>query len=116
MDIEKAVSAVIKEIREMRKISQEKLANNSGLYRTYISNLERGLKSPKVVTLHKISCALNVDLAQIIALAEAKLPRNRRIVRDQPSLVHTNKTLLWVQRNPYRPRKTANSNIRKRKR
>jgi len=68
--IEKKFGAVLKEIRTEKKISQEKLAEYSNLDRTYISLLERGLRQPTIVTLFKISKALNIKPNEFILRIE----------------------------------------------
>jgi len=46
--------------------SQEALAAKCGLHRTYISQLERQIKSPSLDTLHKLSVALEIDICSLI--------------------------------------------------
>jgi transcriptional regulator with XRE-family HTH domain len=48
---------VLRELRENKKLSQEKLAEFCDLDRTYISLLERGLRQPTLTTLFKLSDA-----------------------------------------------------------
>jgi transcriptional regulator with XRE-family HTH domain len=60
--IDQAVAKVLREIREERGLSQEQLSFEAELHRTYISQLERGLKSVTVKTLLRITTALKVDL------------------------------------------------------
>ena len=50
----------MKACRESQGISQEKLAEYANLHRTYIGSIERGEKIPSLVTVIKISKALNV--------------------------------------------------------
>lgn len=57
--IEIAFGKLIKEHRQMLCISQEKLAELAGLHRTYISQIERGLKSPSLKSLMTLATALN---------------------------------------------------------
>lgn len=47
-------------------MSQEQLANISGMDRTYISMLERGLKVPTITTLIKIGKALEIKPSDIL--------------------------------------------------
>lgn len=50
----------LREIRNAAQISQEKLALECGLDRTYISMLERGLKIPTLKTIEQLSGTLNI--------------------------------------------------------
>ena len=45
MDMEKAVGAELKACRQIKQISQEQLAFDAGVHRTYVSLIERGVKS-----------------------------------------------------------------------
>lgn len=53
-------------IRQSKGLSQEQLAETSGLHRTYISSLERGKRNPTIVTLSALSDALNISLSELI--------------------------------------------------
>ena len=57
-------------LRCSKNISQEKLAEISGLHRTYISSLERGKRNPTLLTLLAISKALDVSLAELLSFNE----------------------------------------------
>lgn len=61
----------LKKLRTERDISQEEFAANVGLHRTYISQLERGLKSPSLRTLEKICDELNISLVQLMEHIES---------------------------------------------
>lgn len=56
----------IKKERIEKELSQEQLAEETGLHRTYISQLERGLRNPTITTLLKITKVLNVSLDALI--------------------------------------------------
>jgi transcriptional regulator with XRE-family HTH domain len=47
-------------------LSQERLAELSGLHRTYIGQLERGKKSPTVKTIFDIGKALGILPSELI--------------------------------------------------
>jgi len=52
----------VRKYREQKEYSQEELAYQAGLDRTYISGIERGERNISVITLKKISDALKTDL------------------------------------------------------
>jgi transcriptional regulator with XRE-family HTH domain len=54
----KRFGEVVRHHRQRLGISQEELADRSGLHRTYISEIERGLKSPSLKALLAIASAL----------------------------------------------------------
>lgn len=53
--------------------SQEYLAEVTGLHRTYISQLERGLKSPSVRVLSHITNALDITMGEFLRDVEELL-------------------------------------------
>ncbi|HUV47049.1 MAG TPA: helix-turn-helix transcriptional regulator [Candidatus Bathyarchaeia archaeon] len=57
----KLVSKKIKEERERKNISQESLAYEAGLYRTYIGHLENARYSPSAYVLYKLAKVLKID-------------------------------------------------------
>ena len=63
---------VIRRAREKRGVSQEQLADEAGLHRTYISLLERGLRNPSLTVITQLAQALKVHAAEIITDFEAK--------------------------------------------
>ncbi len=71
--LEVAFGNVIRELREARGLSQEVLSFRCERHRTYVSLIERGKNSPSIRTLWMLAEALEVEPAQIVALAEAKL-------------------------------------------
>jgi transcriptional regulator with XRE-family HTH domain len=56
--------------RERAGLTQERLAFQAGLSRPYISQLERGLKSPTLETLFLICEALGVSASAIVRRVE----------------------------------------------
>jgi transcriptional regulator with XRE-family HTH domain len=53
--------------REEAEISQEKLAERAGLHRTYISQLERGLKSPSLDVVISLAKGLRLTPEEFTA-------------------------------------------------
>ena len=60
--IQTAFGQVLKELRNERGLSQQQLAFDSDLDRTYISLLERGLRLPTLGTVFRIANALNLRM------------------------------------------------------
>lgn len=71
-DFRKAFGVAVRQVREDRGVSQERLSDLAGLDRTYISGLERGTRNPTLVTQRHIADALGVDLSSLVALAEGQ--------------------------------------------
>lgn len=75
LNIEQAFGIVIKKYRLERSMSQEELAFEAGLDRTYISLLERGKRKPTINTLFSISKVINIKPHIIITDIEQLLYR-----------------------------------------
>lgn len=73
MEIEKAFGQTLKELRIKSGLSQEALALECDLDRTYISLLERGLRQPTLKTLFKLSGTLEILPSKFLASLEKLL-------------------------------------------
>jgi transcriptional regulator with XRE-family HTH domain len=47
-----------------RRLSQEALALEAGIDRTYVSRLERRLENPTILVLERLAAALQADIAE----------------------------------------------------
>ena len=56
----------MREERQSRGISQEKLGTLAGLHRTYVGMIERAEKNITIVNLDKIAKALHLDAADLL--------------------------------------------------
>ncbi|MCM3359533.1 helix-turn-helix transcriptional regulator [Psychrobacillus sp. MER TA 171] len=70
MKTEEAFAIVLKTFRVKRLLTQEKLAHNCELDRTYISLLERGMRKPTLATIFVLAEALNVRPSELIRETE----------------------------------------------
>ena len=66
MDVRRRVGANLKRLREARGWSQEAMADQAGLHRTYVSGVERGVRNPTVTVLNKLAIALEAPLAELV--------------------------------------------------
>ena len=69
-DFKKRLGGKIKNYRLKAGLSQHKLGLQSNISRTQISRLENGEISTTVITLLRISKALNLDKAQLLDLLD----------------------------------------------
>lgn len=65
-----AFPTILRRLRLQKRLSQEDLALKANLHRTYVSQLERGLKSPSLKTLERLAHVLNICLSDFIKLIE----------------------------------------------
>jgi transcriptional regulator with XRE-family HTH domain len=56
----------LREVREGRGISQEKLAGLAGLHRTYVSSVERGQRNISLLNIESLALALGVTMAELM--------------------------------------------------
>ncbi len=77
MDINRSFGTVLRELRTKKGLSQEKLALESGVHRTYISQLERGLKSPSLKMVFALSRTLGSNPADLVRQTHEKTIRPR---------------------------------------
>lgn len=66
MDIRHRLGFNLKRLRTMRGWSQERLAFEAGIHRTYISDLERGARNPSILLLEKLAVPLEVSASVLI--------------------------------------------------
>jgi transcriptional regulator with XRE-family HTH domain len=67
-----------KEIARLRKrigLSPEELGFRAEVHRTYVSQLERGLKSPTLSMILRLSRALKASASKLVATVERQLHR-----------------------------------------
>jgi transcriptional regulator with XRE-family HTH domain len=61
MDMRKLVGRNAARLRKERGLTQEQLAERSGLSQQYLSGLEQGRRNPTIVTLHELAVALEAS-------------------------------------------------------
>ncbi len=64
---ERKIGKNIKKIRMQKGLSQQQLAQKSGISQSFLSALENGKKSPTVDSLNKICRSLGISLAEFFS-------------------------------------------------
>lgn len=81
--LSKTIGEVVKELREEKlKVSINKVAHEYGLDVGNTSRIENGLIEAKVITLWKISEALDIPLSELIKKIEQKMPKDFHFFED----------------------------------
>ena len=66
MDVTRIFAENIKRLRREQGISQEALADEAGLHRTYIGAVERGERNITLLSANRIAEALGVKLSECL--------------------------------------------------
>ena len=67
MEARKLVAWNLRRFRVERALSQENLAVDAGIDRTYVSRLERNLENPTVAVLERLAKALEIGIVDLFA-------------------------------------------------
>lgn len=67
----RAFGAAVRRLRTDRHFSQERLAERTGLHRTYIGGIERGERNVSLRNIARIADALAVEPSRLLLEAEA---------------------------------------------
>ena len=65
MDIRKKFGKRIKDLRLNEGMSQEALASEADLDRTYIPSIEKGNRNVSIIVIEKLAKALNVNIKDL---------------------------------------------------
>lgn len=60
------LAANLQRLRALKGISQEKLALDANVHRTYVSQLERKLKNPSLQILNRLAKVLDADVIALL--------------------------------------------------
>ena len=69
MDITPYVGPAFRQLREQFGLSQEALALNAGVDRTYVSGIERGVRNPSLKSMQRLAAELGITLDRVFILA-----------------------------------------------
>lgn len=71
--VSKVFGRVLREQRLAVDLSQETLALNADVDRTFVSQMERGIRQPTLTTLFKLAGALDISATALITRTEKQL-------------------------------------------
>lgn len=66
MDVRVRIGRNMKKLRKAKGWSQEELADQADIHRTYISGVERGLRNPTATVLEKLAVALGAKASALL--------------------------------------------------
>ena len=64
MGVKSNIGNIIKELRQLKQMSQKDLAYESNLDRSYIASVENGQRNISVINIEKLAVALGVSLKE----------------------------------------------------
>ena len=73
MPINIAVAETLRELRQKKGVSQEKLAEAIDSHQVYISEIENGKKIPSLAVIYKTAQFFNLSLSDFAAMIEEKI-------------------------------------------
>lgn len=79
------VAANVRRIRVAKELSQERLAFDSGVDRSYLGGMERGEENPTVDILDRVALTLAVPVHELFAPIEGNIPKGLRRGRKPSS-------------------------------
>ena len=65
-----ALGTAVKARRQELGLTQEQLANDSGLHQRWLSNVETGKRNPSYSSLRRLAASLELSASELIARAE----------------------------------------------
>ncbi|RWO81055.1 helix-turn-helix transcriptional regulator [Mesorhizobium sp.] len=75
MDARKIIGWNLRKFRVARGLSQERLALEAGIDRSYVGRVERGSENVTITTLELIAAVLQVSIASLLQEPESGSPR-----------------------------------------
>ena len=66
MDVRVRLGANVKRLRQAKGLSQEELAFEADMHRTYVSGIERGRRNPTITVLERLALALGATSSDLL--------------------------------------------------
>ena len=65
-DVRHRLAANLRRLRQAKGLSQEAFADEAGIHRTYVSDLERSARNPTITVVDRIATALDVSIGKLL--------------------------------------------------
>ena len=65
-DARKVFASRLRQIRQLKGLSQEELADMAGLHRTYVGSVERSERNISIDNIERLAKALEVDILELL--------------------------------------------------
>jgi transcriptional regulator with XRE-family HTH domain len=65
-DARKIFASRLRQIRQIKGLSQEDLADRAGLHRTYVGSVERGERNISIDNMECLANALEIDIIELL--------------------------------------------------
>jgi transcriptional regulator with XRE-family HTH domain len=75
MDLVQQLGRNVREARKAKGMSQEELAFQAGMKRSYLSDLERGTRNPTVRALGRLAEALSIEANELLRHNQSHYPK-----------------------------------------
>ena len=66
MDIRQRLGRNLRQLRVAKGLSQEAFADEAGIHRTYVSDIERGARNPTIMVVERLARALKVQASSLL--------------------------------------------------
>lgn len=77
-NLQQRFGQIVRRRRQETGLSQEELADEAKLHRTYVSLLERGHRNPSLAVIHALATALGAGMADLLRELDAPKREARR--------------------------------------
>jgi transcriptional regulator with XRE-family HTH domain len=74
MDVVQLLGRNVRRYRKLRGMTQEQLALEAGMERSYVSDLERGQRNPSVRALGRLAYALSIEPRALLDARPTDVP------------------------------------------
>ena len=89
LGITQIVGRRVREIRKMQALSQREVAGHLNVPRTYLSKVETCKVLPTIGTLHRLACALRVEVHHLLLSREALEVSQDPFLMEIASMIHS---------------------------
>lgn len=66
VDVRQRLARNLRQLREAKGWSQEQFADEAGVHRTYVSDIERAVRNPTISVVEKLALPLQVALGKLL--------------------------------------------------